>query len=282
VHPLQCTRGRWRAGPACQPGPLARAPRGERFPSTACRRWGLLAEAKGTNALVFPLRLDPIPLCVLIPSTASSPPTIANRRRCRGGAGHHTPVEHARATPRDSRSHGDHDARASEAREGWERVSQEHRRRGELRRGNSAPWEGSPTRRKHVRARGSQCEARWDGWRRWEAARCREQSGGSSGSSDGVRRCGAREAKAREREREREGAHGVEARMASALALSTGGGGVVASASASAGHAASLAWHGRAHAARPCPSAGRPGRLRWLGRLVGAGPLVNSPPFLFF
>ena len=27
--------------------------------------------------------------------------------------------------------------------------------------------------------------------------------------------------------------------------------------------------------------AGRPGRLHWLGRLVGAGPPVNSPPFLF-
>jgi len=62
---------------------------------------------------------------------------MADRRRYRGGAGHHTPVERARATSRDSGSHGDHGARVSEAREGRERESQGHRRRGELRRGRA-------------------------------------------------------------------------------------------------------------------------------------------------
>ena len=82
-----------------------------------CRRRGLPAKTEGTNTLVSPLRLDSTPLCVQRPSTASWPSAMADRRRCRGGAGHHTPVERARATFRDSGTHGDHDARASEARE---------------------------------------------------------------------------------------------------------------------------------------------------------------------
>ena len=44
------------------------------------------------------------------------------------------------------------------------------------------------------------------------------------------------------------------------------------------------AWTRRGHERdeRGSTGAGRPGQLRWLGRLVGAGPLVNSPPFPFF
>ena len=62
---------------------------------------------------------------------------MADRRRCRSGAGHHTPVEHARAASSDLGNHGDHGARTSEAREGQERESQGYRRRGELRRGRA-------------------------------------------------------------------------------------------------------------------------------------------------
>jgi len=54
---------------------------------------------------------------------------------------------------------------------------------------------------------------------------CRKQSEGSSGSSDGGRRCCARGAEAIERERGRESAHRVEARVAKEMALSTAEGG---------------------------------------------------------
>jgi len=80
-------------------------------------------------------------------------------------------------------------------------------------------------RRRHVRAREDECGARRGGRRRWEATKCREQSEGSSESSDGGRRCYARGAEARERERERESAHRVEARVAKEVTLSTAEGG---------------------------------------------------------
>jgi len=43
---------------------------------------------------------------------------MADRQRCHSGADHHTPVERAGVIACDSRSHGDQNARGSEARKG--------------------------------------------------------------------------------------------------------------------------------------------------------------------
>jgi len=43
---------------------------------------------------------------------------MVDQQRCCGGAGHHTPVERAGVIACDSGSHGDRNARSSEARKG--------------------------------------------------------------------------------------------------------------------------------------------------------------------
>ena len=121
---------------------------------------------------------------------------------------------------------------------------------------------------------------------------CREQGERSSGSSDGERRRGAHEEEAREHKRERGGAHRVEATMAREVVLSTakwGGRGAGEQRMPSTRNrrpdTVGRARRGRVRA-RAGEGGGRGaaglGWLRWLGRLVGAGPPVNSPPFLFF
>jgi len=60
---------------------------------------------------------------------------MADRWRCRGGAGHHTPVEHGGASACDSRDYGERNARDSKARRGQEGRKREHWRCGELRQG---------------------------------------------------------------------------------------------------------------------------------------------------
>ena len=155
---------------------------------------------------------------------------MADRRRCCGGAGHHTLVDRARATSRDSGSHGDHGERISEAREGREMESEGHRRRGELRRGRALSGERFGLLERLTCAKKARPSTRKP---MWSSERWKEALGGGGASGTRRRELGelrwratvrCSRAEARERGRKREGAHGVEARMASVLVLSTGGG----------------------------------------------------------
>ena len=270
-------------------GPTGQGAEGRGSPTTARRRRCLPAGTNGTNAFASLLRLDPTPLLALKSRTASWPPAMADRRRCRSGAGHHAPVERSSAASRDSGSHGDHNACPSEAREGREGESQRCRRRGELRRGRGlsderfSPLEPltcakklRPSTRRRMRSSERWKEVlegdgvpgtRRTGKLRWRAAVLRARRGG---------------------ERARERAHRVEARMAKEVALSTAEVGVVAPASRACRPrgAVGLTRSGARGAAVSERVGRRRGRgagwLRWLGRLVGAGPPVNSPSFLFF
>ena len=234
------------------------------------------------------------PLCALRPNIASWPPAMADRRHYRGGAGHHTPIERAGTTTRDSGSYGDQDARGSDAREGRKRESQGHRRRGELRRGRALSGErlgplgrltcvkkSCPSARKQMRSSerwkkalgcGKMSGTRWRklGELRWRAVvRCawsggrrareevgrRARSGGESGECAGAVH-GRRGWSWRQR-----------ARMPATRCRWPD----------TVGRARRGRVRVRGGGGRWTRARGRPARLRWLGRLVGAGPPMNNP-----
>ena len=140
MHPVQCTRGRWQAGPGCpmtrcsapavagQSAERGRGPR-RRLAAGEASQPKLRAPTRSSHPCdSTPPRYAPYDL---------TQRAMADWRRCRSGAGHHTPVERGGAITRDSGSYGDQDVCGSEAREGQKRKNQGHQRCGELRRGHS-------------------------------------------------------------------------------------------------------------------------------------------------
>jgi len=141
---------------------------GERSPSTVCRRWGLSAETKGTNAFISTLRLDPP---IMHPTAEHSELATGNGgpaalpRWCRPphtGRACQSDCATQEVTATEKRTV----ARQEEAEKGRSRDTDAVESSGEAAHSPTSDltsWGGSPAREDLVRARWSECKAQRGG-----------------------------------------------------------------------------------------------------------------------
>jgi len=116
VHPRPLT-----SGPACQPGPLARTQRGGDSGEPELTAGGLSRRTEGLYAFYGSRRTQRTYLRGLKRTGASSPPAMAERRRCSPPTRGVGPVERDWSGSRASRCQGEHDALTK-----WHRKARRH------------------------------------------------------------------------------------------------------------------------------------------------------------
>ena len=138
MHPWSLT-----SGPACQPGPLARAQRGENSGEPELTIGDLFRRIKLPYAFYGSRRTPRTLLRGLKRTGASSPPAMAERRRCSPSSRGAGPVERDWSGSRASRCRGEHGALTKRHRKA-RRHADYVRGGGALRRRRNEGKRGSP------------------------------------------------------------------------------------------------------------------------------------------